>query len=238
MARRARSAVGGVAHLVVLQAQAGRTVLHDEVDQAAFMHALQESMSDVAVHGYGLAPDQVRLLLRPATAQALSRAMQALGRRFVAALHRRHGGTGSPWAGRFRAALIEPGEWTLWALRHVERAGAPDGGFSSAAHRLGALPSLAGRPTDPPELWSLGNTPFEREIAWRRLLEEPLPGPVLQRLEAGCRSGAAVGSPAFMAAMADQLGRPLTPGRRGRPRGTGRPAPLDPTPAGDAETRP
>lgn len=232
MARRARSAVGGVAHLVVLQAQAGRTVFHDEVDRAAFMHALQESMSDVAVHGYGLGPDQVRLLLRPATPQALSRAMQALGRRFVAALHRRHGGTGSPWAGRFRAALIEPGDWTLWALRHVEQASAPEGGFSSAAHRLGAPLSLAGRPTDPPELWSLGNTPFEREIAWRRLLEEPLPHAVLQRLEAGCRAGGAVGSPVFVAAMADTLGRPLTPGRRGRPPAPGRSEPAQSESAG------
>lgn len=219
MARRARVAVAGQVHHVVLRAQAGRTVLHDETDQASFLHALRESMVDVVVHGYALRPDMVHLLLRPATGEALSRAMQSLGRRFVAALHRRHGGTGSPWDGRFRAALVEPGAWTLLALRYVEQQGRAAGAAGSAAHRLGGGLLQAGRPVDPPELWGLGNTPFDREAAWRRLLDEPLPAPAVARLEAGWKSGRAVGEPAFVAALSAALGQPLAPARRGRPAG-------------------
>ena len=63
----------------------------------------------VALHAYALLDDAVQLLLRPPSDAALSRMMQALGRRYVAAFNRRHGRSGTLWDGRFRAGVVQPG---------------------------------------------------------------------------------------------------------------------------------
>ena len=98
--------------------------------------------------------------------------MQALGRRYVAAHNRRHGRCGTLWDGRFRCGVVEPGPTRLQALCLIDGAAA-DPGLTSAAHRLGG--PRDGLLIDPPEYWQLGNTPFEREAAYRRLLDAGVP---------------------------------------------------------------
>ena len=88
--------------------------------------------------------------------------------------------------------------------------------WSSAAHRLGRRrdPLLQ----DPPEMWTLGNTPFERELGYRRRLEQGVPEAAAGRLDRAVRGTWAVGSESFAEQVASQAGRPATPRPRGRPR--------------------
>jgi putative transposase len=141
--------------------------------------------------------------------------MQGLGRRVVAPMNRRQGHTGPAWAGRFRAAIVEPGPWRLAATLWVDGQAEPPH-FGSRAARTGQAPRPAWL-LDPPELWALGNTPFERESRWARLLEAGLPADQADRLARAASGSWVVGSAVFTATLAEQLGRPTSPRSPGRP---------------------
>ncbi|MBZ8138561.1 transposase [Rubrivivax gelatinosus] len=212
MARLARLVLPGCGHYVIQRGHDGRAVFADDEDRAVFAAALREAAAaqQVVVHAYALPDDEVQLLVTPPAAEALSRMMQSLGRRYVGAYRLRHGGRGTLWDGRFRCALVEPGAWQLAALRLVDAA-AP---MSSAAHRLGGRDPLV---SDPPEFWQLGNTPFEREAAYRRLLADGVPPAQAAALRAAALGGWAAGDAGFVARLAEQTARPLRPRPRGRP---------------------
>ncbi|MBA4458052.1 transposase, partial [Cylindrospermopsis raciborskii CS-506_B] len=86
------------------------------------------------VHAFALAADEVHLVVTPADAHGPSRLMQAVGRRYVSAHHRRHGGAGTLWDGRFRCAIVEPGAALLSVLTLVDGVAA-EPGHSSAGQR-------------------------------------------------------------------------------------------------------
>lgn len=204
MARQARLAVAGLMHYVLLRGHNGMVVMTDGEDRRLFLQALREALTGCTLHGFALLDSEVHLLLRPAEAGSLSRDVQALGRRFVAAYNRRHGRSGTPWDGRFRAAVVEPGAVALAVTQRVDQLG------STARPASGLI-------VDPPEWWALGNTPFEREQAYQRLLAQSLPANLEARLDQALRSGSVIGSSAFVAHLAEQTQRPLVPRRRGRP---------------------
>jgi putative transposase len=200
----------------------------DDTDLQTWQRALHEGLvlHGLQLHAWALTPTEARLLLTPADARGPARLVQHLGRRYVAAYRRRHGGHGTVWDGRFRCAVLEPGATVLEAMRWVEAAA---DGPSSAAHHLGQAADR--RLTDPPAYWLLGNTPFEREGAWQQLLQAGLPAARAQRFEQALRGGWAVGSEAFVAQAAGLAHRPVAPRPRGRPR---RPRAADGTSPGSA----
>ena len=216
MARLPRLVVAGQAHLIVQRGHSGTAVFADEVDRAAYLAALREAAAAerVQVHAYALLPTEVLLLVTPAERLALSRLMQALGRRYVAAHNRRHGRSGTLWDGRFRCGVVEPGATRLQALCLIDGAAA-DPGITSAAHRLGG--PREGLLIDPPEYWQLGNTPFEREAAYRRLLDTGVAAAPAARLRSAALGGWAAGSADFRAGLAAATSRPTQPRPRGRP---------------------
>jgi putative transposase len=214
MARLPRLALPGLAHLVIQRGHNGQTVFADATDREAYRAALAaaSAVEPVRVHAWALLPTEVQLLATPTEPGALSRFMQAVNRRYVNAFNRRHGRSGTVWDGRFRAAVVEPGPLRLQALVLIDSAAASD---TSAGQRLGGPrdPVLA----DPPEYWALGNTPFDREAAYRALLADGLPAATAAALRRAALGGWAAGMLAPEAAARDGE-RPLAPRRPGRPR--------------------
>ena len=220
MARLPRLSLAGLPHCLQQSAVHGSPLAHDDADRAALLAALHEAAArhDVAVWGYAILPQALHLVVCPSTPDGLGRLMQALGRRYVPGFNHRHGRSGALWAGRFRAAVVEPGAWLLAALLRVDRLGLAHeaaGAWSSAAHHLGQRrdPGLA----DPPEFWALGNTPFDRETAWRARLDGGLDEATEQALARAVHGTWAAGSPGFLARAAALAGRPVTPRPAGRP---------------------
>ncbi|MEQ1805968.1 MAG: transposase [Burkholderiaceae bacterium] len=225
MARMARLCIADQAHLVIQRAFGAETVLADAADNHTYLAHLREAaaLARVELHAFALLPTQVRLLVTPRHASALGSMLQAAGRRFVAAYNRRHDRSGRLWDGRFHAAVIDAETHFVECLRFVEAAPvqlglvqrADEWPWSSAAHHTGlrSIPGLA----DHPQLWALGNTPFEREAVCERLLRIPLAQARIDALEAAARSGWAAGPPTFADAMARLVKRRVRPGRRGRP---------------------
>jgi len=226
MARLPRLAVGGCLHHVVQRGIERRPVFRDAADFLRMQEDLGElcRSAGVAVHAYALMPDHFHLLVTPARAEDLSRAMQALGRRYVRWFNQRHARAGALWEGRFRSTVIEPAQYLLDAMRYVElnplRAAivtdAAAYPWSSLAHHLG----LGHDPlvTDHPRFWSLGNTPFERQAAYARLCTSPPDAAVLARIREATHRGWPLGSAAFIEALAGRTGRRLVRKPVGRPR--------------------
>jgi len=226
VARLARLAVAGQAHLVLLRAHSGNHVFSDDGDRVAFLTALQSACNAerVALHAYALLSDCVWLLCTPESTQSVGRAMQALGRRFSAAFNRRHRRSGSVWDGRYRATVVEGGAQLLEAMVFVDQAPAREGStpaallstWSSARQHIGFDAELP--LTDAPAYWALGNTPFERSAAYRALLEESQSSERVERLTAAVHRGWAVGSPAFLDQLRQLSARRVAPRPRGSPR--------------------
>ena len=225
MARLPRLALAGHAHLLSLYGHSAQPVFIDDDDRRQFLVALREAalQQQVAVHAYVLLADHVHLLLTPTTASGLGALMQGLGRRYGAGFNRRHGRHGTLWDGRYRATVVQPGarmvEAMLFIDHHPVRSSgallAADCPWSSARHHLGLVrdPLI----NESSAWWPLGNTPFEREAAYRRLLDEGLGANRAAALADAARKGWAVGDAAFIDVLAGQTDRPLQARPRGRP---------------------
>jgi putative transposase len=227
VARLPRLSIAGELHALSHHAAPGRLVFPAPGDAEDYRAALLSTSREagVAIHAYVLLPDRVQMLLTPETSDAISKMMQRLGLRHAAAYRRRHGPAGGLWESRFRATVIEPASWLLEATVLVETlpvdrgltAHAAEWRDGSAVHHLG----LRSDPvvTEHPLYWQLGNTPFEREAAHRRLLEQGAVGLGREDFEAAMHKGWALGSPDFLQALGQTQARPLQPRRRGRPPG-------------------
>ncbi len=227
MARLPRLAVAGQPHLVLLRGLNHQPIALDDIDRRQCLAALAEAaaLRQLAVHAYSLMDEHLLLLVTPPEASALSQAMQDLGRRYVAGFNRRHGRRGTLWDGRFRAAVVQPGQEALKAMLFIDteaaRASAgplaSDHAWCSAGHHLGRrhdpmITTLA-------DYWQLGNTPFERESAYAKHLTEGLSSAEALRLAEASHKGWAVGTPAYLLGLAEQARRPVLPRPRGRPAG-------------------
>lgn len=226
MARLPRLELPGQTHYLLQRAHSALGevgVFADATDRRNFLAALMEAAKaeGVQVHAYALLAQELQLLATPTQAGALGRLMQALGRRYVSAYNRRHGHRGSVWEGRFRCAVVEAGDQRLAVLQLVDGQSA-EPGLTSASPRTGGPrdPLL----TDPPEWWALGNTPFDREAAYRARLAQGLPQAQAQSLRQAALGGWVVGSPAFATQVAEATARPSQPRPRGRPRSARSPA--------------
>lgn len=226
MARLPRLGVAGWPHLVVQRVHEGQQLARDDQDRQRLLDVLQEAgrSHGVTIHAYHLALDHLQLLLTPDTDEALSLFMQAVGRRYVSAFNRRHGRQGSLWSGRYRATVLDPARFLLDAMvfveTHASRVGLvmhpQDDLWSSARHHLGLHSDpLVG---DHALFWSLGNTPFEREAAWRRRLEEGLSARQVTEMAEATHKGWALLPLEIAQNLEVSAGRRLAPRPRGRPR--------------------
>ncbi len=206
-------AVAGHAHYIIQRGHSGQPVFADDEDRRAYLAALHEAAlaQQVVLHAYALLDAEVQLLATPPSAQALSRMMQTLGRRYVSGYNRRHGSSGTLWDGRFRAAVVEPGGARLQVLLLTD--GQP--GQTSASHRTGGTRHRL--LVDPPEIWGLGNTPFEREARYRTLLVQGVPPAEQAALRQAALGGWVIGARAFALTLQDKIERPALPRLRGRP---------------------
>ena len=226
MARLARLTLAGHAHHLIQRGLNRQPIVADDVDRERLLAELREcaALHRVAVHAYVLMDNHLHLLATPATNEGLSRMMQSLGRRYVAAFNKRHQRSGTLWDGRFRAAPLEAAGHLLACMRFIElnpqRSGlalaAPeDYAWSSAAHHLG-------RRRDPlvfdhALFWAMGNTPFEREAAYRAWLEQGVAPEEGRRLADSALKGWPLGSAGFLLSLSEDGTRPVAPRPRGRP---------------------
>lgn len=225
MARLPRLVVPGLPHHVIQRGNDRQSIFRDDVDRRRYLETLLDAVRThrLAVHAYVLMDNHVHLLASPASAQDLSRTMQSLGRRYVGWFNARHARSGTLWEGRFRCAVMETERYLLACMRYIELnpvranmvARAGDYAWSSARFHLGQRQDQL--ITDHPLFWALGNTPFEREAAWRSLLDQGLSDLQVKQITESVFKGWACGGDAFLDWLKSRTERPVAPRPRGRP---------------------
>ncbi len=226
MARLARLYVPDQPQHVILRGLDQQPAFVDDQDYELFIDCLKAAARDhhLAVHAWVLMPGAVQLLATPSDESSLPKAMQAVGRRYVAHFNRRYARRGTLWEGRYRATVIEGERFFLLASRVVEMApvrnhlvAAPeDYRWSSYRHHIGlTVDSLI---TDHQLYWALGNTPFERQRVYRELCEQPLDERETTQLMQATLKGWVLGSDTWRDWASRSANRRVSPLPRGRPR--------------------
>ena len=226
MARLPRLVVAGLPHHVIQRGHGGQAIFLDDADYGGYLEWLRTlaPLHGLRVHAYVLMPNHVHLLTTPAEERSLARFMQGIGRHYVRQFNERHGRRGGLWEGRFRSTILEPARYVIPCMQYIElnpvRAGlVSEAGhyrWSSFAHHVGR--TLDATVNDHSVFWALGNTPFDRQLAYRGLFEHPMPGEDIAALRAATQYGWALGEPAFLEQLARRSARRPAVLPRGRPR--------------------
>jgi putative transposase len=225
MARKPRNIVGGYPFHAIVRGNNRQAIFVDDEDRREYKAVLQAAGTayGLEIHGYVMMTNHVHLIATPTRPDSLALVMQAVGRQYVRQFNRRHGRTGTLWEGRYRASIIQEDRYLLACLRYVEMnpvrahlVASPDGyAWSSHRHHLG----LVDDPLLSPHgvYWALGNTPFEREAAYRRLFDEP-PGVDDAKLTEALLMGHPVAEAGFLERLEGTTGRNWAQRPVGRPR--------------------
>jgi putative transposase len=228
MARLPRLIVPHAPHHIVQQGHDGSAIFRDAEDHQRFLAWLRDSARHykLAVHAYKLAAGQFQLLATPADEASLGAALQRTGRYYVPWFNAKYGRSGSLFAGRFKTAVVEAETFLLQCSQYIEfcagssaSASDPDAAlsdpWSSYAHHAGLRSdSLI---TDHALYWALGNTPFQREAAYRARCERALTAAQIAVIESAVLKGWPLGTTAFKTALQKKAAHQVLPGKRGRP---------------------
>lgn len=225
MARLPRLVVPHQPHHIIQRGVDRQAVFRDAEDFGNFLRWLREAAKQfkVAIHAYVLMPNHLHLLATPSDDTGLARMMQWIGRHYVPYFNAKYQRAGTLWQGRYRATVIDSEQYFLVCSKYIElnpvRAGlvanAGDYPWSSFSHHIGAKPDPL--ITDHALYWALGNTPFDREAAYRELLESALAAEEVAALSEATLKGWPLGSEKFKNALAKQVQRRVAPAKRGRP---------------------
>ncbi len=225
MARLPRLVIPQQPHHIIQRGNDRQLIFRDAGDYGIFLGWLRESAKqfNVAIHAYVLMSNHLHLLASPADNIGLGRMMQWVGRHYVPYFNHKYERSGTLWQGRYKTAVIDSERYFLTCSRYIElnpvRAGMllnpAEYAWSSYQHHIGLRtdPLI----TDHPLYWALGNTPFEREAAYKALAEQALTPSELDAMRKSAIKGWAIGSEKFQAQLEKVAERRVTPGKRGRP---------------------
>lgn len=175
-----------------------------------------------AVHAYVLMTNHVHVLVTPSEPGAVSRMMQAIGRRYVACFNARYRRTGTLWEGRFKAALVDSERYVLACYRYIElnpvRAGmvAAPGEYRWSSHARNAFGQHDPRVLTHPCYAALG----QGEVglaAYRALFGEAMERQVVDAIRLHTQQQRAWGSERFQEQIEALTSRVATVRPRGRP---------------------
>lgn len=235
MPRRPRTILPGYPYHLIVRGNARQAIFHDDDDRRTLLRCLGVAAPEAQfmIHAYVLMSNHLHLVGTPASADSLARTMQGIGRSYVRAFNRRHDRSGTLWEGRYRASLIDSDRYLLACMRYVEsnpvRAGmvsaARDWRWSSHRHNIGE--SFDGMVSAHSVYWGLGNTPFERERAYKSLFDAvareraaPVDDGGEARIDAVMQAmvrGHPAADDEWIDALEARHGLMLRPGMRGRP---------------------
>jgi putative transposase len=224
VARLPRLTIPGFPHHLIQRGNDRRAIFVDDADRERYLTLLREVAAAIgmAVHAYVLMPNHVHLLVTPVGERDVGRAVQALGRRYVRWFNDRHRRTGALFEGRYRSTVVEADRYLLAVMRYIElnpvRAALAE---QPAAFRWSSHGHHVGRGVDPlitdhAVYWALGNTPFDRQAAYRQLFEHGPADAELAAIRRATHGGWLLGS--STAAPRHAVSRRPEIRRAGRPR--------------------
>ncbi|MBL8699864.1 MAG: transposase [Alphaproteobacteria bacterium] len=226
MGTRPRVTLAGVPVHVVQRGVDRQACFFTDADRVFYLEELAElgAACRCALHAYVLMSNHVHLLLTPADDDGPSRLMQRLGQRYVKAVNRAYGRTGTLWEGRFRSTVATDEAYVLACYRYIElnpvraRMVAGPGDYPWSSHRMNATGAPAGMLVPHERFCALGIDTPARALAYRALFDQAVPDGEHDEIRTATNGNHALGSPRFRAQIEAMLGRRVTPRLPGRPR--------------------
>lgn len=225
MARLPRLSLPGHLHHILQRGNNRQAIFSSPADYKALLDLVEEQAKkfSVAVHAYVLMDNHFQLLATPEAADALPRMMQAVGRRYVRHFNDAQGRSGTLWEGRYRSALIQAESWLLDCMVGMDlnpvrgglAAEARDYPWSSHGHYIGLRSDRVITPH--PLFWTLGNTPFAREVAYAEMVRAGVSPTRQSALTESVLGGWALGDPAYLADLQHRTERRVMKAHAGRP---------------------
>ena len=215
MARLARVVIPDIPHHVTQRGNGRARVFFSDDDYALYLKLLKAACAAAKVRclAYALMPNHVHLVLVPANAEGLSKAMASVHRAYAGTINARRKKSGHFWQGRFGCVGLD-GEHTLAALRYVllnpvraRLCAKPDGWRWSSA---GAY--LRNRPDGLTETGDLRALCPNIKSLLAPSPEQEMAEMLLRRAET---IGRPLGSAAFLEKLERKLDRPLKLAKRG-----------------------
>lgn len=121
MARLARVVAADVPHHVTQRGNARRFLLSCDADRKLYLDLLHEDLETckVSLIGYCLMSNHVHLVVVPARAEGLAKALKRTHGRYASYWNAAHGSSGHVWQGRYYSCPLD--QMHLWeALRYAE----------------------------------------------------------------------------------------------------------------------
>lgn len=226
MARLPRLTVPGYPHHVIQRGNNRQPIFASPGDYALLVGLLTENARKfgVQVHAYVLMTNHFHLLATPSTAESLPQMMQAVGRSYVRYFNDAQGRSGTLWEGRYKSTLVQTDRYLLACMAYIDlnpvRAGLVsdprDYAWSSYCHYTG---QRADKLVTPHSLWwTLGNTPFAREVAYAALVQAGVTAEQEQQLTRSVLQGWALGDAVYLADLQKKTERRVVKAAAGRPR--------------------
>jgi putative transposase len=231
MPRQPRYFLPGIPQHVVQRGVDRQPVFFDKGDYDLYLRTLHEAATKNAclVHAYVLMTNHTHLLITPGHKRALPLLMQAIGRQYVQSLNRKRGRTGTLWEGRYKACPVQTDYYLLACYRYIElnpvRAGLvlSPADYAYSSFRRNALGRNDPVITSHSVYSELGETSPDRQLGYQRLFEHEFSPEQLTTIRRTTESCHVLGNDDFVDRIEATLGRPVRPGKRGRPKISVRP---------------
>jgi putative transposase len=226
MARLHRIDVPDVAQHVVQRGNDRQPCFASPGDYAGYLCELAEASLKhaCAVHAYVLMTNHVHLLVTPTAVGAISRMMQAIGRRYVGCFNTRYRRTGTLWEGRYKAALVGTARYALACYRYIElnpvrakMVRAP-GDYRWSSHRHNALGVEQALIKPHAAYLALGDTKDSRSERYRALVAERPPPEEFEEIRLHTQQQRVYGSARLQRQVEALTNRAAAVRPRGRPR--------------------
>lgn len=227
MARLPRFELAGIPQHVVQRGNNRLPCFLDDEDRQRYLQCLRQALLRFGcrLHAHVLMSNHVHLLVTPGEVGALSRLMHTFARNYAGLFNGRHGRTGTLWEGRYKACLVDSGNYFLACSRYIElnpvRAWmvAQPGDYPWSSY--GANTGGKCEPWISPhsEYLALGSDPETRAAAYRGLFVESLPDDLVLEIRSYLQQQKVQGTDRFRAWVEARTGRFSTVRPAGRPPG-------------------
>ena len=124
MARKLRFKIAGVAQLITQRGINGQAVFFSDQDYLYYLSILNETAvkQDCQIHAFVLMSNKIHILATPSTPDGISQLMKGVGQRYVSYINAIEKRSGTLWQGRYKASLVEGGQYLLACMQYIEMA--------------------------------------------------------------------------------------------------------------------
>ena len=226
MPRRTRIHLPNVPLHIVQRGHNRDACFFGEDDYVSYRHWLGEALAQTGctLQAYVLMTNHVHLLVTPPTAEAVSRFIISIGRRYVQYINKTYQRTGTLWDSRYKSSLVQEERYLLTCQRYIElnpvRARMVDepAHYRWSSYRANALGHADPLLTPHALYRGLGGDDEGRHAAYRALFLNEIDVPQLTDIRAALQQGQPLGDSRFSAQIEAATGHRREVMPRGRPR--------------------